>query len=250
MYFNSPTVYGMLIGGAAAIVVSIVILLKDIRAPLNILFSSSLFFWGISLLFNALTFLYTSTEQFGVQFVRDVSTSSGCFGAFLVFITAYTMYKGLHYLKKWYFIVPLAVLCIVDIVITSLFDHVVTDTDFGGIKTTQEPWVMIFLYGIPAILIVLADIYFYLTQRQIEEPKIKTRILLFILGFILIILGVLIYAIFGILEQLIGFSTNTIEYLAWIFATLFWAAGPILQLFGFFIGKKIGKESKESDLPN
>ena len=73
MYFSHPTNYAYLIGGAVAIIVSIVILAKDIRLPLNILFASSLFFFGTSLLFNALTYLFT-TDQGAVKYIRDVSS--------------------------------------------------------------------------------------------------------------------------------------------------------------------------------
>ncbi len=243
MYFSHPTNYAYLIGGAVAIIVSIVILAKDIRLPLNILFASSLFFFGTSLLFNALTYLFT-TDQGAVKYIRDVSTISGGVGAFLAFITAFTMYKGLHYLKKWYFIIPTVLVCIVDITIGAIFDTVVPDPDLGGIKTTQKPWVMIFLYGIPVLMLILTNIYFFHTRKEVEEPIVKKRILFFILGFLFIILGVLIYAIFGILEQVFGYSSPTVEFITWIFASLSWVAGPILMLIGFYIGK-ISKNSVE-----
>lgn len=245
MYFSNPTNFSYLIGGIAAIIVSILIFTKDIRAPLNVLFATSQFFWGISLLFNALTYLFTSPDQIAVHYFRDISTSSGCVGAFLVFITAFTMYKGLHYLKKWYFIIPIVLICIVDIFIGAIFDHVVTDPDLGGIKTTQKPWVMIFIYGIPVIMIILANIYFFLTRREVEEQIVKKRILFFILGFSFVILGVLIYALFGILEQIFAFSSTTVEYITWIIASLLWAAAPILMLIGFYIGKGIKDPAKE-----
>ncbi|MHA1556671.1 MAG: hypothetical protein ACTSPM_07005 [Candidatus Heimdallarchaeota archaeon] len=199
MYFSNPTNFAFLIGGIAAIIVSILIFTKDIRAPLNILFASSQFFWGISLLFNALTFVFTSVDQNAVHYFRDISTSSGCVGAFLVFLTAFTMYKGLHYLKKWYFIIPIAIVCIVDVFVGAIFDHVVADDPVvGGIKTTQAPWVMIFIYGIPVVMIILANIYFLLTKREVYEKIVKKRITLFVIGFSLIVLGVLIYALYGI----------------------------------------------------
>lgn len=245
MYFSHPTNYAYLIGGAVAIIISILILTKDIRAPLNLLFASSLFLWGISLLFNALTYLFTSPEQNAAHYIRDISTSSGGIGAFLTFITAFTMYKGLHYLKKWYFIFPLVLFCIVDIVIGSIFDYVVTDPDLGGIKTTQKPWVMIFIYGIPVIMLILADIYFFLTRREVEEEIVKKRIFFFILGFFFIILGVLTYAMYGIFEQVFSFSSPPVEFITWVFACLFWIIAPVLMVIGFYIGKLSKDSPKE-----
>lgn len=245
MYFSNPTNFAFLIGGIAAIIVSILIFSKDIRAPLNILFASSQFFWGISLLFNALTFVFTSVDQNAVHYFRDISTSSGCVGAFLVFLTAFTMYKGLHYLKKWYFIIPIAIVCIVDVFVGAIFDHVVADDPVvGGIKTTQAPWVMIFIYGIPVVMIILANIYFLLTKREVDEKIVKKRITLFVIGFSLVVLGVLIYALYGIAEQIFDLESPTLEFISWIFASLSWGAAPILMLIGFYIGKA-SKDSVE-----
>ncbi len=244
MYFSNPTNFAFLIGGIAAIIVSILIFSKDIRAPLNILFASSQFFWGISLLFNALTFIFTSEDQIAVHYFRDISTSSGCVGAFLVFITAFTMYKGMHYLKKWYFIIPIIIVCTADVFVGAIFDYVVSDPDQGGIKTTQKPWVMIFIYGIPVIMLILANIYFFLTKREVDETIVKKRITLFVIGFSLVIFGVLIYALYGIIEQVFDFSSSTVEFIFWIIASLSWGSASILMLIGFYIGKA-GKDSVE-----
>ncbi len=244
MHFYNPTNYAYLIGGIVSIIVSILILTKDIRLPLNILLATTLFFFGISLLFNALTYLFTTIDHVGVQIIRDVSTISGGIGSFLAFITAFTMYKGLHYLKKWLFIIPIIVLCIVDVTIGAIFDYVDTDKVLGGVKTTQPLWVMIFLYGIPVIMLIFSIINFYLTRREVEEQIIKKRILFFILGFFFLILGVLIYAVFGIIEQVFDYQSQTVEYITWIFASLSWCVGPILMLVGFYTGK-FSKNSTE-----
>ena len=105
---------------------------------------------------------------------------------------------------------------------------------------------MIFIYVIPVILILLADFYFYLTLRQVQEKRIRLRIFLFIIGFLFIIFGVLIYAIFGIIEQAFGYSNSAVEYLTWLLATFFWVSGPIIQLVGFYLGK--GKRNQTEDL--
>jgi len=152
------------------------------------------------------------------------------------------MFKGEHYLKKWYVNLPVIIAMISNTLIGAVFDKVVYDSDDGitdlgtGIKTTQDYlWVLIFLYLIPLLMILLANFYFMRTRREVEDPLIKKRILFFILGFTFIIFGVLVFVLNSIVDEfwLIG----SWEIVFWIFGTLFWVIGPILQIIGFNLGK-------------
>jgi len=154
------------ISGAVALTVGILILIKDVRATLNLLFFYSLAAWGISLMFNGLNFLYKH-PVYGADIIRDFVSGGGSIGAFLIFATAFSMYKGEHYLKKWYVNLPLIIAMLANTLIGAVFDRVVYDSDDGltdlgiGIKTTQDyTWVLIFLYLIPVIMIIFAIIYF------------------------------------------------------------------------------------------
>ncbi len=241
MLFNNPLNYANIITGLIAIVVSFLILVKDIKAFLNILFSSSLFFWGISLLLNGLTFLFTEPTA-GANLIRDFVTGSASVAAFLIFATAFSMFHGEHYLKKWYLFLPLIACTLVNTIIGSYFDSVVWDSEDGlpttdGIKTTQAPWVMIFIYLIPTIVICLAIFFFIMTRKEVEDPLIKKRILYFILGFTFIVAGVLPYALGGIYEQIFSQESITLEYVGWIIAEAFWVVAPVLMLVGFYRGK-------------
>ena len=250
MLFNHFANYANLVSGIITIAISLIILFKDLKASVNFLFFLSLFFWGSSLIFNALTFVY-SEPILTAQIVRDVAIITGVISAGLIFLTAFAIYKGEHILKKWHILLVVFIVIIVSSIIGSIFDHVVIDNETGvGIKTTQKPWVMIFIYIIPIAFIILAEIYFILTYRVIDEEIIKKRILFFILGFICIILGVLSFAAGGIYEQNIGYSLGSLEIIPWIIAELFWTAGPILMLIGFFIGKmkKIDESNNSKNL--
>ncbi|MFW9924957.1 MAG: hypothetical protein ACFFDW_16900 [Candidatus Thorarchaeota archaeon] len=252
MHFNDPTIYSYLVGGAIAIIVSVIIILKERKVVLNILFGSTLLFWGISLLTNALTFLFKDATGVGVQIVRDIATSSGSIGAFLLFATSLAMYRGVHYLKKWYFLIPWIIIMGVNTIIGSVFDYVVDDIDTGyGVKTTQEPWVLIFLYLMPLIMISISEIYLGLTRKVVKEKIIKTRIRLFMWGFLFIIIGIVDYIIFSLIENLTNYLLPNIEYASWIIASIFWAAAPILMLIGFFIGKVkvIWPQTEKHDTP-
>ncbi|MBN1329371.1 MAG: hypothetical protein JXA54_07850 [Candidatus Heimdallarchaeota archaeon] len=242
MLFNSPINYLSVISGIIALVISFLILIKDIRASLNILFFTSLFFWSLMLIFNGLTFIFKH-PTLGANIIRDCVTSFGSLSAFLIFITSFIMYNGEHYLKKWYFIIPISAITIINSFISSYFDYVVYDSPNGiidlgiGIKTTQAPWVKIFLYGIPLIMILLAIIYLALTRKDVVEIIIKKRILYFIFGFALIIAGILIYGISGLFEQLSLEYQGTFEHIAWISAALCWSLAPILMVIGFYRGR-------------
>lgn len=240
MFAQNPINIANVVAGFVALIVGVLILRKDARSTLNLLFFYSLSAWGISLILNGLNFLYKHPTT-GANVIRDFVSGAGSIASFFIFATAFSMYKGEHYLKKWYVNFPLIILMVVNTTIGAIYDKVVYDSDDGvtdlglGVKTTQELWVMIFLYLIPTILIVLAIIYFAKTRKEVEDPLIKKRILFFILGFTFIIFGVLIFAISGVIEQLI-FGTPW-EFIFWIFAELCWITGPILMLIGFNLGK-------------
>lgn len=246
MYFTDPTNYSYLIGGIFALAVSILIISKDPKVIFNILFSVSLFLWSISLLANAFTFLFVEPNQ-AAQIVRDISTSSGVIASFFVFASAFSIYYGFHYLKKSYILLPSIFISVTSAIISILFDEVVFDTETGiGVKTTQKPWVLIFLYLIPAIMIIMAEIYFMITRKQTSDPTIKTRIFYFVLGFGLILGGILVYIIFALIEQLIGLESFIIEYVSWIIASVLWALGPILMVVGFYLGRTKNKGKSET----
>lgn len=248
MHFNDPTNYSYLLGGAIALIVSLLIFSKEPKKLLNILFGGSLFLWSISLLFNALTFLFVNPDEKAVEIIRDITTSAGIISATLIFAASYSMYKGTHFLKKKYFFFPVCIITIVSVIIVILFDHVVWENETGeGVKTTQESWVLIFLYVIPAILIIFAEYYFIKTRKEISDTLVRRRILYFILGFVFIFCGVLVYAIFGILEHTVGINHSIVEYISWIIASTLWATGPILMLIGFYQGKIHKKEKYEKD---
>jgi len=224
MFASHPINIINVISGAVALTVSILILIKDVRATLNLLFFYSLAAWGLSLMFNGLNFLYKH-PVYGADIIRDFVSGGGSIGAFLIFATAFSMYKGEHYLKKWYVNLPLIIAMLANTLIGAVFDRVVYDSDDGltdlgiGIKTTQDyTWVLIFLYLIPVIMIIFAIIYFARTRKEVEDPIVKKRILFFILGFTFMVLGVLVFLLNGL-------------------ATIFWIVGPILQLVGFNLGK-------------
>ena len=141
--------------------------------------------------------------------------------------------SGVHYLKKWFIAIPWTLLMVTNAFISSYFDHVVwEDNPADGIKTTQDSWVLIFLYIVPLILILTAQVFFCLTRRQVEEKIIRKRILLFILGFVSIIIGIIIFAVPGILEHAIGYIDPIAEYSTWIAASIFWAVGPVIMVIG------------------
>jgi len=206
------------------------------------------------LLFNAFTFIYKHPTV-GANLVRDVVSSSASISAFLILITALGMYKGVHYLRKLYLIIPILVAMFINTFISSYFDKVVYDSDDGitdlgiGIKTTQAPWVKIFLYLVPILVIIIAIIYFLLTLREVTERIIKNRIICFIIGFTLTILGSIIYGGSGLFEQMSSLYQGTFEYIAWISAAVCWSIAPIIMVVGFYLGR-IRKPEKELSINN
>ncbi|MHA1629452.1 MAG: hypothetical protein ACTSXO_11125 [Candidatus Heimdallarchaeota archaeon] len=254
MLFNSVFNYTNIIAGTISIIVTLIIFLKDFRSKINILFSASLFFWGISLIFNGLTFLFQHPTR-GAQTVRDFVVISSTIAAFLLFLSAIVIYEGEYILKKWFLIVPLTIFLFINSFVTSYFDKVVYDSpdetvDIGnGIKTTQPVWVMIFLYVIPLLLIIKAIIYLILTKKETRDPLIRSRMNYFIIGFSFIVLGAMVFSGSGIIEQLfIPLSTET-ELTIFFVAELFWILGPILMLVGINV-KQIDENVSSKNVIN
>lgn len=236
MLFNNPINYANIIAGTIAAVVGLLIFLKNKREVLNQFFFASLFAWGISFVFNALTFVYTDYEKFGAQILRDFATGAGSVAAFLLFMSALVLLKGPHFLSKWYVMIPIVAVMMANTIVGCLYDHVVFDDEIGiGVKTTQEPWVMIFIYVIPMLMISSAVGIFIKIRFESTDILVKRRILFFILGFTFIVIGSLTYAIGGIIEQFIGSLNVYIEYAIWILAEVFWSVSPILCLIGFYV---------------
>jgi hypothetical protein len=243
MFFLDFVNIANIVAGSVAIIVSFLIIQKDRKTLLNYLFGGTQFFWGISLIFNALTFIFLHPTT-GAQIIRDVTVSSAIFAAALILLTGLAMYKGEYFLMKPLISIPIALATIAAMIIAVIFDLVVYDSDDGvtnigtGVKTTQEAWVMIFIYGIPLVLIIIALIYFSLTLKQVEESIVRKRILYFIFAYTAIIVGTLIFALGGIFEDEI---TNLVaEYVIFVFAEIFWVASPILMLIGFNVGRLKG----------
>ncbi len=236
MLFNNPINYANIIAGAITAIVGLLIFLKNKKEVLNQFFFISLLSWGISLVFNALTFVYTDYTKYGAQAMRDMTTGAGSIAAFLLFATALVMLKGPHFIAKWYVLIPLVVVMMTNTIIGILFDKVVFDDEIGvGVKTTQAPWVMIFIYVIPVLMIIAAVGIFIKIRTESTDEIVRRRILFFSLGFSFFVIGMFIYAISGIIEQLTGSVTPTAELLSWIIAEVFWCVSPFLLLFGFYV---------------
>ncbi|MEA2070151.1 MAG: hypothetical protein U9O98_02580 [Asgard group archaeon] len=242
MFFHNPINHMNLTTGTVSVIISFLILAKNPKAIINILFFLAQFFWGLSNICNALTFLF-SQPTFGAQLIRDLTTTFAILAAYFTFITGFSLYKGVYFLKKIYVNIPSLLVVISSIVIVVFFDHVVYDNDNGvidtgtGLKTTQPLWVKIFLYGIPLILTIIAIIYFNKTRIAVEEEIIKKRISFFIYGFISIIFGSLILVIGGILEQILPTFPLIIEYISWGMTSILYFFAPVLMLIGFYLKK-------------
>jgi len=85
MFANHPLNIINIIAGIVALTVSILILIKDVKATLNLLFFYSLAAWGVSLILNGLNFLYKNptfganiiVESFDKSFIRPIISSRG-----------------------------------------------------------------------------------------------------------------------------------------------------------------------------
>ena len=243
MLISNPINIANIIAGLIAIVVGTLIVFKNKKEILNQYFFISLFAWGISFIFNALTFVYTDPETIGVQILRDFATGAGSVAAFFLFITALILLKGPHFLSKLYILLPIYFVMVVNTAVGCIFDHVVFDDELGiGVKTTQEPWVKIFIYIIPVLMISIAIGIFIKIRAESTDAVVRRRISFFILGFAFIVIGTFVFATSGIIEQLIGTLNTTIEYLIWVLAEIFWASSPILLLIGFHVKTTVVQE--------
>ncbi|MHA1500461.1 MAG: hypothetical protein ACTSSB_01330 [Candidatus Heimdallarchaeota archaeon] len=158
-------------------------------------------------------------------------------------MTALVMLKGPHFIRKWFVFIPISAVMITNTVIGCLFDNVVFDDELGiGVKTTQAPWVMIFIYVIPMLMIVSAVGIFIKTRSESSDIIVRRRILFFSLGFSFLVIGSLVYALGGLIEQYTGKLDPIGEYAFWILAEIFWVSSSILTLVGFYIKKPLEQE--------
>ncbi|NHK32354.1 MAG: hypothetical protein FK730_13455 [Asgard group archaeon] len=241
MLFNNPISYANIVAGSAAIIVSVLILIKDFKSVLNVNFFLTFLFWGASWVLQGLIFLYEHPTK-GAQIIRDFIVGFGTISSFIFFVTAFIMFKGEHYLKKWYFILPIIIAIVINTVILVQFDHIVYDspdgiTDIGeGIKSTQDSWVLIFLFVVPGLMVILSLAYLIKTRIEVADLLIKKRILFFILGFSFVIIGMLIIGLAGVLDEFFTL-VETWEFAILIAGNIFWFAAPILCFVGFNIGR-------------
>ncbi|MHA1244238.1 MAG: hypothetical protein ACTSP7_06640 [Candidatus Heimdallarchaeota archaeon] len=243
MLFNNPINYANIIAGTIAAVVGLLIFLKNKKDVLNQFFFVSLFAWGVSFVFNALTFVYTDPDAIGVEIFRDIATGAGSVAAFLLFASALVLLKGPHFISKWHVMIPFVVVMMVNTIIGCLFDEVVFDNEIGvGVKTTQDPWVMIFIYIIPMLMISSAVGIFIKIRTESSDKLVRRRILFFILGFSFLVCGTIVFALGGIVEHFIGSLNVFVEYLVWILAEIFWASSPIFLLVGFYVKTQVEEE--------
>jgi hypothetical protein len=239
--FNNPISYANIVAGFAAIIVSVLILIKDFKSILNINFFLTFLFWGASWVLQGLIFLFEH-PTIGAQITRDFIVGFASLSSFIFFITAFIMFKGEHYLKKWHFILPIIIAIIINTVILVQFDHIVYDspdgvTDIGqGIKSTQASWVLIFLFVIPGLMVIMSLAYLIKTRSEVSDLLIKNRILHFIFGFSCVIIGMLIIGIAGVLDEIVTL-VETWEYTILIVGNVFWFAAPIICFVGFNIGR-------------
>jgi hypothetical protein len=212
-----------LVSGFIAIAVSIVILQKNIKQLINLLMGGAILFWGLSLLFQALCFAFP-TPDFGAQLFRTISTSTAILGVSFLLASGISLLKGEYFLKKWFIIIPLLTITLTSIILVAIFDYVAyidpdNPTDWDLKTTTQgNDWILIFLYGVPGIMILLAIILLFRTRSQIQQPLIRERILFFTLGNLAILLGLAIYGLGGVLEKPLNLDGKAGEKLFWFFA--------------------------------
>ncbi|NHJ48813.1 MAG: hypothetical protein FK733_13600 [Asgard group archaeon] len=249
MLFNNPISYANIISGAAALIVSFLILIKNYKSGINLLFFVTFLLWGASWILMGFLFLYEH-PVIGAQVLRDFAAGSAIMSSFVFFTTAFVLFKGEHYLKKWYVSLPIIISSLISTIIVATFDYVVYDspdgiTDIGeGIKTTQAPWVMIFLYIVPGLMIITSLAYLIKTRIEVEETIIKKRILYFIFGFSSIIFGMLIIGISGVIEQLASLN-QAAENAILLVGNGFWFIGPIICFIGFNVGRKLLVKKEE-----
>ena len=86
MHFHNPITYANIISGAATLIVAFLILLKDRKSVVNILFFSAFFLWGSSWILLGCLFLYEH-PVIGAQVLRDIMTASAIISSFVFFET-------------------------------------------------------------------------------------------------------------------------------------------------------------------
>ena len=103
MFVNNPLAYINIISGLITVIISILILRKDYTEPINLYFSLTFFFWGLTWVLNGANFAYIH-PIYGAQAIRDAVTTCSALAAFFIILTGISVYYGPHYIRKWYVI--------------------------------------------------------------------------------------------------------------------------------------------------
>ena len=223
--FNLFTSASWITTGVVSAILSVVFLLKNPKKRLNQLFSAGFLLWSLSMLSNGIVFAVAYESLTVANIFRDFCVVLAAFAGVVIFIAAYGVYFGASSVN-WIVLLIFIVIAAVQAGLGVPNDWVAVD-GLGGFKTTDNLLGKISIQIISAIFIVIADIFLILTYRSTKIPQAKKRVGYFLMGITTLILGLLV--------MVIDTYVNISPYFFPSITQLFWIAGPILILVGFYV---------------
>ena len=205
--------------------ISIAIFTKNPKKRLNQLFALGFFLWSLSMLFNGLVFVIAYHSITAANVLRSFCTVCAGFSAVILFLTAYGLYFGPGSLNK----IALTIFGVLTLAfsLVGAFNDWVAEDGLGGYKTTDNALGKVCVQVIPLLFTVASIVLLVLTLRTLESGLARKRIGLYILGYLMSIIGVLVFVV----DSFIDINQMILPAIS----QAIWVAGPVIMLISFYL---------------
>ncbi len=218
-----------LICGTFSLLTSLLILKKDPKNWFNRLLFLTFFCWALNIFLYSFVYLAVVGEGV-VNLLRDVNVFFGVTSAFFLLLSGYYLAYGADEALKPRTIIFIGLITIVLILIALINDNVVIVNLESVIQTSV--WGSICIFIIPGLAALMGVGFFFQVYRRLESGSpIRLRVLFFILGALLLILGAILFGVEGIIIP--GQENPVLTYIA----TGLWALGPVCIVWGLYAVK-------------
>lgn len=197
---------------------------------LNQLFLGAFEAYAVFFIFDGLIGLMYANALL-VDFCRDVSSAFGLIGHTFVFLGSLYVLRGETIINDLRFLIPFLLYSLCAIILGQLNDWVIVDVATQSYVLDRNLIGLFFNYIYHAILIFLALVSFLRVYLETENPDIKRRLKLLIVGLCVVVFGQLIQLI---LSSLLTEPVYYALILPDTFVYSLWAVGVLIILRGFW----------------
>ncbi|MFW9994538.1 MAG: hypothetical protein ACFFD4_21015 [Candidatus Odinarchaeota archaeon] len=211
-----------------SLLTSMLIIKKDHRDWLNRLLFLTFFIWALSVFFY--TFVeFAALGEILINLVRDLNVVFGIVAAYCLLMAGLVLSRGEKTALKLTNVSLVGAVTLVLVIVALFDDKVVIDAEGAQIITGTAAATAIFI--IPGLSAITGVAFFIQARREIEDVMVRKRILFFILGSSLLVLGALAFGVGNIAFP--GEDVLAVD----LFSELCWGAGQVAIVWGLYMVK-------------